>query len=323
MLAIAAAVTLLAMARDATRLVTALVGAGVVVAAAGVRSGGRGGTTAVIAGVAIVATLASLASRRSLIVVVPAALVLGVRLGPALAATPTSRWLAVALGVAAGALVIVPAVVRRLSGRGFGAVLVPWTLLAAVGPVVGTTAAARPLAVGAVLAVALGGELSLLAAVPGAAVLVYALADGHGWSRAALWVLVAVTALGLTFDRLRPDGLDAVSASDRAARLGVIDGAVLALASWFVIRPTSWAWTHVGDLDAYSDGTAIALASALIAGVLLTISGGRLERTPLTPWFGAASDDDVASSTKVDALTVGIVALTGLIAAALVRSARL
>jgi hypothetical protein len=315
LLGVAAAVILVAMARDADRLLIALVGTGVVVAAAGLRAGGRGGVTAVVVGVALVATVAALVSRRSLVVVIPAALVLGIRLGPALAGTSTGRWLAVALAVGGAALVLVPAVVRGFASPAYGAVLVPWTLVAAVGPVAGTTTGTRPLAAGAVVALALGGTLSLLAAVPGSAVLTYALADAHGWPRAALSVLLGATLFGLVLDRPRADG--------GAARVRVVDGVALALGVWFVVRPTSWAWTRLGDLRAYSDGTVLALASALIAGVLFTGTRSQLEYAPLAPWLVAADHDDRPVGATVNVLAVAVSVLTGLIAAALVRSARL
>ncbi|MEY2434685.1 MAG: hypothetical protein QOC92_4410 [Acidimicrobiaceae bacterium] len=315
LLGVAAAVILVAMARDADRLLIALVGTGVVVAAAGLRAGGRGGVTAVVVGVALVATVAALVSRRSLVVVIPAALVLGIRLGPALAGTSTGRWLAVALAVGGAALVLVPAVVRGFASPAYGAVLVPWTLVAAVGPVAGTTTGTRPLAAGAVVALALGGTLSLLAAVPGSAVLTYALADAHGWPRATLSLLLGATLFGLALRRPRADG--------GAARLRVVDGAALALGVWFVVRPTSWAWTRLGDLRAYSDGTVLALASALIAGVLFTGTRSQLEYAPLAPWLVAADHDDRPVGATVNVLAVAVSVLTGLIAAALVRSARL
>jgi hypothetical protein len=312
-LGVAAAVTLVAMARDVGRMLIALVGSGLVVAAAGLRAGDRGGVTAVVIGVGIIATAASLVPRRSLVVVVPAALLLGVRVGPTLVGTSTARWLAVGLGVGGAALAMTPAFVGRLAGPAFGAVLVPWSLAAAVGPVVGTTPAARPLAAGAVLALALGGALSLLAAVPGVAVLVYALADGHGWPRAALSAFAGATLIGLVLQGPRGRG---------ATRLRVVDGAALALGVWFFVRPTSWAWTRIGELRAYSDGTLLAMASALIAGVLLTTSGRRLDYTPLAPWLVTSADDGPVLG-KVNVLSVAIAALTGLLAAALVRSARL
>jgi hypothetical protein len=165
-----------------------------------------------------------------------------------------------------------------------------------------------------VLALALGGVLSLLAAVPGSAVLVYALADGHGWPRTALSAIAGAALLGVMLQRPRVQG---------AARLRIVDGAALALGAWFVVRPTSWAWTRIGELRAYSDGTSLAMASALIGGGLLTTLGRRLEYTPLAPWLVASADDDGPLRAKVSVLCVAIAALMGLLAAALVRSARL
>src|SRR5205814_4688073 len=134
---------------------------------------------------------------------------------------------------------------------------------------------ARVLAAGAVFALLLGGPLALLAGLPGAALLVPAIADGGGWPRAALGLLLAATLAGLLLGR---------PAATRV-HLRVVDGITLALTAWLVVRPTAWAWAHVADADAYSDGTVLALASALIAGVFVTARRGSFDLTEVGPWL--------------------------------------
>jgi hypothetical protein len=286
---------------------------GVVVVAAGVRAGGHGGSATVIIGAALVGLASSLSPRRAAAVLMPLALLLGLRVGPALAGTSTARWLAVVLGLAGAGLALLPAIAPRRASLPFCAALVPWTLAAAIGPLSGTPVAARALAVGAVLAVALGGPLAVLAALPGAALVVYAVADGHGWPKPVLAGLLVATLLGLTSGRAVPT----------TARLRVVDTAVLAAGAWFVLRPTSWTWTRVSGLRAYTDGTALAAAVVVLAGVLLAIAGRRLATEPLTPWI--VGDDERAAfpAARVEVAVVAAALLMGLVAAALVRSASL
>ena len=190
----------------------------------------------------------------------------------------------------------------------------PWTLAAAIGPLAGTPVAARALAAGTVIALALGGPLALLAVVPGTAVLVYTVADGNGWLRPVLGVLVVATLLGLTSGQ---------PGATITARLRVVDALVLAAGAWFVVRPSSWAWTRVEGLRAYGDGTVLAAAMALIAGVVLTITGGRLAGEPLLSWIVADEEQAASRSARVDVVTLTAVVVMGLVAAALVRSPRL
>ena len=311
-LGIAAAVALLTLTRDSGRLTTAAVSIGVVVVAAGVRAGGHGGAAAVIIGAALVATASSLSPRRTATVLMPLALLLGLHVGPALAGTSTARWLAGVLGIAGAGLALVSAIAPRFA-PGVGAALVPWTLAAAIGPLAGLPVAARALAAGTVIALALGGPLALLAAAPGAAMLVYAIADGHGWTQPMLAVLLVATLVGLTSGQAGP----------ATARLRVVDTVVLAAGAWFVLRPTSWAWARVAGLRAYSDGTVLAAAVTLIAGVLLTIGGARLATEPLAPWIVADEAQAASPSARVPVVMVAAAGLMGLVAAALVRSAAL
>jgi hypothetical protein len=313
-LGIAAAVVLLTLSRETARLTTAAMSIGVVVVAAGVRGGGHGGAATVIIGAALVAIASSLSPRRAATVVVPLALLIGLRVAPALAGTPSARWLALVLALAGAVLALAPVIAPRFHrSPAVCAALVPWTLAAAVGPLAGMSVAARALATGAVLAVALGGPLALLAAAPGAAMLMYAVADGHGWPRPVLAVLLVTTVVGLTSAR----------AGQATARLRPIDAVVLAVGAWFVLRPTSWAWARAAGLRAYTDGTVLAAAVALIAVVVVTVSGARIATERLTPWIVSDEDQTASSSGGVEMVMVAATVLMGLLAAALVRSASL
>ena len=140
-LGLAAAVALVALVRDSGRPTIAALGSAVVVIAAGTRVGGNGGAATVIIGVAVVAIAASVSLRRAATVLVPIALLLGLRVGPALAGTSTARWLAVVLGVAGAGLAVLPTVVPACARSARCAALVPWTLAAAIGPLDGTPVA--------------------------------------------------------------------------------------------------------------------------------------------------------------------------------------
>jgi hypothetical protein len=312
-LGIATAVALLTLTRDAGRLATAATSIGVVVIASGVRVGGDGGAAEVVIGAALVATASSNSARRSATVLMPLALLLALRVGPALAGTSTARWLAVVLGTAGAGLALLPAIAPGRVSLSVCVALVPWTLAAAIGPLPGTPVAARALAAGTVITLALGGPLALLSAAPGAAMFVFAVADGHGWVQLVLAVLLIATLLGLTSGR----------AGSATARVRVVDAVVLTAGAWFVLRPTSWTWARVAGLRAYSDGTALAVAVALIAGVLLTITGRRVATEPLTPWIVAEEERAVPPSTRAQVVMAAATVLMGLVAAALVRSAAL
>jgi len=97
--------------------------------------------------------------------------------------------------------------------------------------------------------------------------------------------------------------------------------------AWLVVRPTSWTWLRTDGLRAYTDGTALALAAALISGVILAIAGGRFATEPLVPWLVADNagkpHPDGEAPARLDTVLVAAVTLMGLVAVALVRSARL
>jgi len=126
---------------------------------------------------------------------------------------------------------------------------------------------------------------------------------------------------------VRTDVRTAVRADARPGPLRAVDGLLLLAGAWLVVRPTSWTWIRADGLRAYSDGTALALATALISGVAMTIAGGRFATEPLVPWLVAGDDGkeglDGDRPARFDTAAVTAVALMGLVAAALVRSARL
>ncbi|MEY2453515.1 MAG: hypothetical protein QOD92_3089 [Acidimicrobiaceae bacterium] len=312
-LAMAAATALVTLTRDSGRLTLAAISVGVVLTAVGVRVGDRSGAVTLIVGTAVIAVAASLSPRRAVNMLVPVSLVLALRVGPQLAGTAEARWLAVALALAGVGLAVVPAIPRwRATSLGVAA-LVPWALVSTIGPLAGMPVAARALAVGTVLALTLGGPLALLAAAPGTAMVASALAGGDGWPRPVLALLAIATVIGLTTGSSRPV----------APRSRAVDGVAALAASWFVLRPTSWTWTRVEGLQAYSDGTVLAAATALIAGVALAISGAHLIPEPIAPWVLADDEHDSLPPARVDLLLMSAVALMGIIAAALLRSARL
>jgi hypothetical protein len=175
----------------------------------------------------------------------------------------------------------------------------------------GTGGAARALVAAAVLALLLGGPLASLAALPGGAVLVYAIADGDGWVRATLALLLALTLAGL----LRPD----VSPTGR--RIRAVDGVGAALGGWLVVRPSAWTWMHISDVTAYEEGTAIAVAVALLLGVVLAGQGAALDRAAVPPWLVVDDTEAVPSGAARLPTVVGIA--TGIVVALLLRSARL
>jgi hypothetical protein len=92
---------------------------------------------------------------------------------------------------------------------------------------------------------------------------------------------------------------------------------------WLVVRPTSWTWTRVSGLSAYSDGTALAAASALIAGVMIALARGHIAAEPFARWIIEEDSVAVRPSARVEVGIVAAAALMGLVAASLVRSARL
>ena len=310
LLAIAGVIVLLAVSRGVRVLGVAAVAACSVVAAIGVQHGGTGGATAVVLSMCVLAVAASV-PRRAIAVLVPVALVLALRVAPTIASQSSARVTAVVLGVVAVVAAAASATGERWSLPARCAALAPWALIAAIAPVPGTAGAARALAAAAVLALLLGGPLASLVALPGAAVLVYAVADGDGWVRIVLAALVALTLAGL----LRPD----VSPTGR--RLRPIDAVGGALGLWLVVRPSAWTWVHISDVSSYEEGTAVAVAVGLVVGVVLAGQGAALDRNSVPPWLVA--EDGGASGSGATRLPAALGIATGILVALLLRSARL
>jgi hypothetical protein len=246
--------------------------------------------------------------------VVPTALVLGLRVAPAVSGTSAARTLAVALAVLGAALAVAPMIGGRLRSIPPSAALAAWTLVAASGAVDGTVEAARALAAGTAFDLLLGGPLALVAAVPGAAVLAAALSDGHGWPRAALAPLAAITLIGVV--NARP------ARSPAAARVRAVDGLALGFAVWLVVRPTSWTWLHAPGLRAYTDGLVLAMAAGFAGAVSLALLGGRVDLAPLGALL-VPGERTATHRRVIDWPSVAAAALMGIVAVALVRSARL
>jgi hypothetical protein len=309
-LGIAGVLVLAALARELHPIGVGVAAVGVVAAAVGVHNGGRGGAAVVVLSAAVLAVLGSV-PRRAIGVIAPLALVLALRVAPELAGQSAARATAVVLGIAAVIAATASVTSSRWTVQARCAALAPWALVAAIEPVPGTGGAARALVAAAVLALLLGGPLASLAALPGGAVLVYAIADGDGWVRATLALLLALTLAGL----LRPD----VSPTGR--RIRAVDGVGAALGGWLVVRPSAWTWMHISDVTAYEEGTAIAVAVALLLGVVLAGQGAALDRAAVPPWLVVDDTEAVPSGAARLPTVVGIA--TGIVVALLLRSARL
>ena len=316
-LALAAAAVVLAAAPGSSWQDSAVVAASAAIAAGGVRWGDERGTVLVAIGAGLAGAVAARSPRQPLVVLLPVGLLVALRVVPGLGAGTTGRATAVALAAAAAAVVVLPRVLRRLAAWSSApAALALWTVAAAIGAVESSGVAARPLAVAAVLALALGGPLSLVSAVPGLALLAYALADGAGWARAAL-VAALVATIGAALSDWHPD--------HGKATLRPVDAIAAALAAWFLLRPTSWAWVGARGLGDYDEGIAIAAAVALAVAVAATARGARVAVAPLTALLVGAPPRDVGGdeAPRAPRVAIAATALLGLVAAALVRSARL
>jgi hypothetical protein len=237
--------------------------------------------------------------------------VLGLRVAPQLAGQSSARSIAVLLGAVAVVATVASVTDARWTFPARCAALAPWALVAAIAPIPGTAGASRALAAAAVVALLLGGPLASLVALPGAAVLVYAIADGDGWVRAVLAALIALTLAGL----VRPD------VSPTGTRIRPVDGVASALAAWLIVRPSAWTWVHISDVSAYEEGTAIAVAVVVLAGVVLAGQGAALSDAAVPPWL--VVDDARAAPAGAARLSAVVGIATVIVVALLLRSARL
>ena len=129
--------------------------------------------------------------------------------------------------------------------------------------------------------------------------------------RVVLAVLVALTLVGL----VRPD------VSPTGTRLRPIDAVGGALGLWLLVRPSAWTWAHISDVSAYEEGAAVAVAVALVVGVVLAGQGAALDRDALPPWLVA--DDGRMAHSGAARVSAAVGIATAIVVAVLLRSARL
>jgi hypothetical protein len=321
LLGIAAAAALVAIAGYNHPRATAAVATGVVVAAIGVHAGGRGGAALVLVACAVIVVAGTESPRSPLVVVVPVALTEALRVGPAVASSSAGRWVAVAFALAGLLTVAAPAISERAPAFPFVTAIALWTLVAAAGPYAGALDAARPLAAATVLVLMLGGPLALLATLPGAVVLVDAIAGGSGIGRFAL-AACAFGAFALAGSEIVHEHSPERSGAPRP-RPEPLDAVAIALSAWLVLRPTAWSWLRLTGLRAYTQGVALATASGLLAGVALFILGATWQGpVPVRLMLdcGTSPPSAPAQVRRVTAVAAGAM---GIVAALLVRSARL
>src|SRR5581483_3679909 len=270
----------------------------------------RGGHAwlAIAAGaLALGAAIVAYAPRSSLSVAAPAVLVELLRIGHGLEGTTSARVVAVVLAGAVALAASPPLVARRLPAVPPVVLVLPWVAIAAVGPWPGTAAAAPALGAGAVLALA--------ALLPGAVVLVDAMAGAHGGARAVLAALAMLT----VFAACRPRA----PASMARSVVEPLDAVSGALAVWLVLRPTSWAWLHLPAARSYTEGVAIMAAVALVGGVALAATGSPYPTgTVVRGVLGAPAPPAIAPWTVRRAGAIAAAAMLA-ITVALVRSAGL
>jgi hypothetical protein len=315
LLGIALVAVLVAVAGRTHPVTTAAVALAVVVGAVGVNLENTAGPALVVVSSAAVAVAASVTLRSPLVVVVPAALVEAIRVGPRLADTTTSRWLAVGLAVLALLVLAGPAVNWRVPPFPIAAALVPWALIAAVGPFADAIEAARPLAAGAVLALLLGGPLALVATLPGTVLLADSVAGGSGATRLALGAL-AFAAIALAC-------FTQPAEQDSPTEPVPVDAVALALVVWLVVRPTAWTWLQVSGLRSYMQGVALGTAAALAAGIALYSLGAAWHGADPARLLLADTAEPVTAPAHVRRVTAAAALAMGIVAAVLVRSASL
>jgi hypothetical protein len=303
---LAAAAVALSAARARPAIMIVAVAAGIALLALGTRIGGSGGARLVVVTAAVVGAVAvGTQLRSSIALLTPVAFVFGLRAAPLV----PSIGMAIAFS-AVGALLVA----QRVRPLPPAVALVAWTMAAAVAPI-GAAPAARALAAATVLVLATGGPAAVIAAVPGAVVLAHALAATTHWERGPLALAAAITIAGVSRG----------PTTATAGRLRLADALPLALAAWLVVRPTSWTWLRVTDLDAYIDGITIAVAVGMAATVATAAAGRVVAIGEVAAWtLGPEQRSDPAhdageNGARASVLAVGAVAAIGLLAVALVR----
>lgn len=200
-----------------------------------------GGGTLVAVGAALVVVGAAQRERRTGVVLLPLALVLGVQ-------ADAGSTVAVALAVAA-----VMATDRR------GVSLGLWALaVATVSP-----PAAMLVGASAVVAAAWLHPLVPLLALPGAAAVVYVAAQDGSPARLALALLAAITAARVWPGTSADDDLVAGT----PAPFTVVS---VAVGAWLLLAPETWGWAGAPGLESWGTGVLYASAAAAVGAFVVT-----------------------------------------------------
>lgn len=199
-----------------------------------------GGGALVALGAALAVVGAGARARRTGVVLVPLALLLGVQ-------ADASAGIGVALAIGAALTTSRPAVCLGL-----------WALaVATVSP-----AAALLVAAAAVVGAVWLHPFVALAALPGAAAVVYAATQDTSSSRLALALLAA-----LTIARLWPGERDADDVVDGAPSPSTI--AAVAVGAWLVLAPETWGWADAPGLESWGTGILYASGAAALAAFVV------------------------------------------------------
>ena len=199
-----------------------------------------GGGALVALGAAAVVVGAGARVRRTGVVLLPLALLLGVQ-------ADAGAGIGVALAVSAALATVRPAVCLGL-----------WALAAAT---VSPTAALL-VAAAAVVGAAWLHPFLTLAALPGAAAVVYAATQDTSSSRLALALLAA-----LTVARLWPDERAADDVVDDAPSPPTV--AAVAVGAWLVLAPETWGWADAPGLESWGTGVLYASGAAALAAFVV------------------------------------------------------
>lgn len=191
-------------------------------------------------GCAVIAGASAARARRVGSVVLPAALVLGIASGG-------GGRVSVALGVAGAVLASRPAVALAM-----------WSLAVAAA---GASAGASLLGASAVLLAVVVNPIAAVAALPGAASSVAALADAGDRTAVVLSLLAVVTVYRLVHAR----------ADARAGMPSPATTAALAAEAWLLVAPQTWSWAGAADLRGWRTGVLIAAAGTAV-GVFVVAS---------------------------------------------------
>jgi hypothetical protein len=149
-----------------------------------------------------------------------------------------------------------------------------------------------------------------MTALPGAALVGAGLIDAGGWRAAVVAVAAVATVATLVAAVTGEESRDAMPLEEVA-----IPAALVGL--WLIAVPSAWRWARPGDLDAYEQGVAIALATGAAAMVVALASGARPPALP-RPAAPPAPLTEPPHRTRITVLAV--VGALAIVAFALVRS---